>query len=75
MPLKLCKHAGMVMCVVQIWFPEATLQGILTLQKLSQLQLIDLTLPPHRVHISPVLLRTKACGQCVGCLQSNNESN
>ena len=42
---------------------------------LLRLQLNDITSLPHWVPISPILLRLKACGQCVGCLQSNYVTN
>ena len=40
---------------------------ILTLIRLSQLQLNDIMSPPTLSY--PILLRLKACGQSVGCLQ------
>ena len=40
---------------------------ILTLIRLSQLQLNDIMSPPTPRY--PILLRLKACGQSVGCLQ------
>ena len=40
---------------------------ILTLLRLSQLQLNDIILLPTLSY--PILLRLKACGQSVGCLQ------
>ena len=43
----------------------------LTLLWLSQLQLNDIMSLLHCVFMSPILLRVKACVECVGCLQSN----
>ena len=40
--------------------------------RLSQLQLNDIL---YWALISPILLRLKTCGQCVGCLQSTYVSN
>ena len=44
---------------------------ITTLLWLSQLQLNDIMSLLHCVFMSPILLRVKACVECVGCLQSN----
>jgi len=43
--------------------------AILTLLRLSQLQLNDIMSPPTLSY--SILLRLKAYGQCVGCFQNN----
>ena len=63
-PLRVCTY----LATIQYTLTETV---VLTMVKLSQLQLNDTLSLPHSVFISPILLRLNACVECVYSLQNN----